>query len=526
MKWTSFIKNAINASIAYNTYNSNVNLDEINQSIQSFTSEFNSEMSQLNETLNKGFAMLSFELAIQSSIFKEALSVLKNKRKAEAEELKEFGINALRNGWVDDAIQDFKKSIEINRYDYQVYYLLSKCYFLLDDNYNQDLFLQQAFHYSSEDPSFRQYIGLDIVGRLISESKYDDAQEVINQLEALLQSNLSHTPLILSKIIISIYTKKITSDLLDWVDLAIESYDGQKPDRILMVLLVLSEKLDVENREKVIGRINLSKYAISLKSAQNLYFSLSNLEKILSLLDSVNLPNSFLRYTPKSVAEKYLPLYQLVPDYLKKIEISKERLKNISVENFKVLSFLETKLITVEDLILNRLQEILKEKTPDFDPYYESIQQPIELKNGDKILNQCILDNNEVVTLTYFKLIILDEKQQVFVYDLHDDIINLDKYRLSKDLYESFYLKDRLSEKLLLINKSGIGTYNNINLLLNRGIENAIFYMNLSGLNRYLNNLNVYLDIFLEVHKLESEKKDNSLHEPESPNSNDIIFLD
>jgi hypothetical protein len=120
MNWSQYIRDAATISTAYNTFQTGKKLDALNENLNDFKEKTNAELERLTATLQQGFSILSMELAIQSQIFRNVLNVLKEKRKTEAEELKNFGLKALRNGWIEDAIEDFNKSLEQNRYDYQV----------------------------------------------------------------------------------------------------------------------------------------------------------------------------------------------------------------------------------------------------------------------------------------------------------------------------------------------------------------------------------------------------------------------
>ena len=248
MNWAQFIRDSATVATSYNTFQTSKKLDSLNDALDDFKNQTSAELGRLTDTIQKGFSMLSMELAVQSKIFKHILNVLKEKRKTEAEELKNFGLKALRNGWINDAIEDFNKSIELNRYDYQVYYLLSKCYFLQDDIIKQTHFLQMSFQYSAEDSLFRQYVGLDIVGQLIKDKKFDEAKEVVAYLEGLLDGDINITPLLMCKLYIAIFSGVINDSTLDIIDKAIDNYEGDEPSRIIMVISALSNFVDSQKK--------------------------------------------------------------------------------------------------------------------------------------------------------------------------------------------------------------------------------------------------------------------------------------
>ncbi|MBK9718833.1 MAG: hypothetical protein IPO85_15215 [Saprospiraceae bacterium] len=222
----------------------------MNESLSDFKKQSIQETEKLRNSIERGFGLLSLEMAVQSQIFKNILSVLSEKRKTEAEELKSFGLKALRNGWINDAIEDFNKSLEFNRYDYQVYYLLSKCYFLLNDFDKQNNYLQMAFQYSTEDAGFRQYIGLDIVGHLVKDKKFIEANDVVEFLENYLNNNLDLSPLLMCKIYIDVVSKNVTNKTLEFIDKAIENYESDDPSKIILVIRALSFLLMTTQKNK------------------------------------------------------------------------------------------------------------------------------------------------------------------------------------------------------------------------------------------------------------------------------------
>jgi hypothetical protein len=542
MNWSQFIRDAATVATAYNTYQTSKKLDTLNESLDDFKNQTSGELSKLTATMQKGFSMLSMELAVQSQIFKNILNVLKEKRKTEAEELKNFGLKALRNGWIPDAIDDFNKSIELNRYDYQVYYLLSKCYFLQDDTEKQDHYLQMAFQYSSEDSMFRQYVGLDIVGQLVKEKKFDEAKDVVQYLEGLLDGDIELTPLLMCKLYIDIFSGIVNDRTLEIIDKAIDNYEGDEPSRIITVIKALSHFVNDQQKSLIENKLNLKKFAITKKYGSNVVTYLDNIEKILTFIYINAESSSILKIAPDAVIQRYFPLYKSAPKIIDRIREFKNRISNVTIDDYDKFNFVSPLLKQVEEGILSDVSKVYKKSEDgnfNSNPFQQSFQPELNFNvgQGDKILVQCKLSNNELITLTYFKLIIIDKNKNTFNYDLLDDFLNVDKDEIRIDEVKAsdkqtdqitFYLRDKLSDKILLFSSSSYFTesygsrdkYANIlNLLWSRAINNILIYLNFRSFNSNLALLESCID-FIGV----SSTSQNS--NAKSGSSIDVEFLD
>ena len=542
MNWSQFIRDAATVATAYNTYQTSKKLDTLNESLDDFKNQTSAELSKLTATMQKGFSMLSMELAVQSQIFKNILNVLKEKRKTEAEELKNFGLKALRNGWIPDAIDDFNKSIELNRYDYQVYYLLSKCYFLQDDTEKQDHYLQMAFQYSSEDSMFRQYVGLDIVGQLVKEKKFDEAKDVVQYLEGLLDGDIELTPLLMCKLYIDIFSGNVNDKTLQIIDKAIDNYEGDEPSRIITVIKALSHFVNEQQKSLIENKLNLKKFAITKKYGSNVVTYLDNIEKILTFIYTNADSSSILKIAPDAVIQKYFPLYKSAPKIIDRIREFKNRISNVTIDDYDKFNFVSPLIKQVEEGILSDVSKVYKKSEDgnfNSNPFRQSFQPELNFNvgQGDKILVQCKLSNNELITLTYFKLIIIDKNKNTFKYDLLDDFLNVGKDEIRIDEIKAsdkqtdqitFYLRDKLSDKILLFSSSSYFTesygsrekYANIlNLLWSRAVNNILIYLNFRSFNNNLALLESCID-FIGI----SSTSQNS--NAKSGSSNDVEFLD
>jgi tetratricopeptide (TPR) repeat protein len=506
MSWSQFIRDSASINTSYNTYQTNKKLDNLNDSLNDFKKQTSLELGKLTDTIQNGFSMLSMELAVQSQIFKNIYNVLKEKRTSEAEELKNFGLKALRNGWTKDAIEDFNKSIELNRYDYQVYYLLSKCYFLLDDIENQNNYLQKAFQYSSEDPLFRQYVGLDIVGQLVKEKKFDEAEEVVRFLESLINDQIEITPLLMCKLYIDIFSGNINEKTLQIIERAIDNYEGEDPSRIITVIKSLSHFVNEQQCKMIENKLNLKKFSIIKKYGSNVLNDLDNIEKALLFIYTNIDTTSILKMAPGSVINRFFPLYKSCPKIIDRIREFKNKIANIVIDDYDKFNFIAPIIKKIERGIFEDISNVYRKTEDDnfnTNPFFQNFPPELNFNVGeeDKILVQCKLNNNELITLTYFKLIIIDKNKKTFIYDLVDDFINVEKGEIRTEEVNAgekkvdqitFFLKDKISDKVLLFSSSSYFTphfgtrekhANVLSLLWIRAINNILIYLDFKSFN-------------------------------------------
>jgi hypothetical protein len=539
MGWAQFLRDTATFATANNTYQANKKLETLNDSLEDFKHQTVAELSKLQETVEKGLSMLSFELAIQSSTFKNIFTVLKEKRKTEAEELKNFGIKALRNGWIKDAVEDFNKSIELNRYDYQVYYLLSKCHSLLDDKDKQNHCLQMAFQYSVDDSEFRQYIGLDIVGKLIKEKKFEEAKDVVLFLEKLLDKNSDLTPLLISKIYIDIFSESFSENTISLIDRAVDNYEGDEPSRIITVLTVLSNYVTDNKKQIIENRLNLKKLEIMKKYASHFLISIDNIEKILIFIYKNDDNHFLLKVTPEEVFSRYFPLYKSIPDIVDSIRAFKTRINKITISSYDTFRYLSQVVRQIENILIKNVKAIYEkyeDKSFNTSPFAQNLVPELQFNVGvdDKILAQCKLQNGELITLTYFKIIAIDSDKNKYECDLLDNLVNIECERLREedvklmDNDDKFYkkvvfsLKDKTNGKLLFLSSSNnyskdygkfdtihkIDNYENVlNLIWSRAFFNINIYVNYKNLNSSIEAINSCLKV---VNNKIDDNKNNS----------------
>jgi len=541
MSWQQFFRDSISVSTAINTYNTSKNLENIDRSIQDFKEQSERSLNNISASINKGFAKLSLELALQSKIFANILTVLKDKRKVEAEELKNFGIEALRNGWIEEAIADFLKSIELNRYDYQVYFLLSKCFFIQENYIEQENYLKKAFKYSSVDLDFQQYVLFDIIGKLISDQNWIEAREIIQRYEYNIKLDQLSVPILLSKLSVNFQEGLVNDESLSIISFAIDKYEADEPSRIVEVIELLSKNLPVLEKQKVDQKINAKKFVIAKKFGINLMTSINNIEaSLIFLKNSEN--ESLIKSVPKSVIKRFFPIFNEFSSLLNDINSIKLNISNFSNQSFEQIRYISSILQKLDYEIIETIKKLYAKKDKgsfNSEPFKQPwmSQKNIAVDSGDKVLIECVLNDQRVITLSYFKLIISNNTNSTY-YDLYDEFLNVQKEDIrideisfqtqSTDLITP-YLRDLVSKKIILFSSSKMVTsqygssekYANVlDLLWSRATNNLIICLNLSLSELSLQKFKKIVDYLNELLAKEPTKELDS-----NTNIDDIEFL-
>ncbi len=424
----------------------NFKLDNLNESIQHFEKQTIAEIGRLKKSVEKGFSDISFELAVQSDIFRSIDRALKDKVAVEAKEHMRFGIKALQNKWYDDAKADFEKSIELNRYDHKVYYLLSKCYEGLVNREKQDEYLEKAFHYAKNDPSFQQYIGLDMAGLLMDDGDMDSAREVAKSIINMLpEEKRSASPLLLCQLRIDVKANNITDDTLSVISQLIDNHDYKYQIKMINIVIALTEDVDGEYKTKIDNLLNLKKAALSKSCAQMLQNSLNNVK---------NLITNYIRWTLRIF--DFIVESKIVTAQKKIMELCMNETYDIkisTVENFNKYYYLLCESMNLERNMMNIMRyrmvdllDIFKEMKKATKVFYD-----FEIKD-DRLLWQ-VADREDIITLSCYSLIITKnalsdiKKPVTYTYPLD----SLDKLEFEKtmevDAYDDFLRMYKIEEK-------------------------------------------------------------------------------
>lgn len=500
MSWMQFLRDTAVFSTAYNTHQTSKKLDKINDSIKDFKNQMSEDIGRVRETLERGFSILSLELATQSKTFKNIETVLKNKRKNEAEELKNMGLKALKNGWYKDALDEFSKSIELNKYDYQVYYLSAKCFEQLKDYSQQELFLKKSLFYSSEDIEFRDYVILDIVGLLIKSKQNEEAINLFETLYSAENQSECSSPIHLSKLIIDIFSNTYDEQTLKHIDGAITKYKGEDHSRIISAIEILMDFVDRKFRDNIEKRLNRNKSEMIKDTGKLLNIKLKNLSLLIDSLESneKNFKHSFketqlmqnkymLSLDSDESTEKWMnnkelsraaSLYssrltvwsnipyvmkeRLFPDFVSLANLKKTITQCIALtENSKLSDY---QAIVYLDRLLDQLymqsfistKELLQTTgkrsvlSNILNPTNGNIL-PFNVGQNDNIIYQCRFEDESLLTLTYFSVILLDKNKKSYKYTINEYLTNLEFEELNNTVQ---VFKNILKDKPLSVTYS------------------------------------------------------------------------
>jgi tetratricopeptide (TPR) repeat protein len=133
-----------------------LNLERVNDGIEGLQATFNEAMGEF-----------IWRIEQQTETLKEILKVIQEPLTTQAIELKKRAVIAHHNGWIEEAIKDFKAAEKMNRYDYTIYMNLGFIFFARIKNKPKTAIeyfkkaVKYAIPYSNEHASFALfYIGV------------------------------------------------------------------------------------------------------------------------------------------------------------------------------------------------------------------------------------------------------------------------------------------------------------------------------------------------------------------------------
>lgn len=539
MSWKQFFKDTAFYNTVYNVHKINQGVQDLNDSVKEFSDQSHRDIQNLTQVIQDNLSAITLELTLHTKLFRQILEVLKNKKKAEAEELKQFGLHALKNGWFEDAEKDFLESIKINRYDYQVYYLLSKVTSQKQNFDEQGEYLKKAYEYAGEDAAFKEYVLLDIAVLYLQLGEIETVKSIIENIK--LRGEQTFVTCMM-RIILDIKINHVTDETFINIENAIDLYESEEPARIIQAIKALSTLLPIDEQSKVENILNKKKLTICKKFGLNTLTRVENLNKLLTYILSND--NFIKGVVPTTIIQKVFPYYYKLTEVLSKLDLTKAKLHDITINNYEKLSIMPPYLEQIEDRIISDYRNLLAQKQEGnflANPFEQTLTPELNFNLGsdDKILVQVKLDTGEFLTLSYFKFLIIPDKNSVITYDLLEDFTNiendiLDKKEFTIDttqlekaidnfLYKErernigtsekikFFLRDTKTGKILTINDSSQyttrfgsrdGFANLFNLLMGRTHYNIQYLLMLKMFNvssiQLENILNFYLDIKVE----------------------------
>ena len=122
---------------------------------------------ELQATFEWGFTELIWQIEQEREVLKNILKVLQAPLDTEAKELRKRAEYAYRNGWIDDAFEDFLESEKKNRYDFTIHQNLGNIYlFEKKDPGNALEYYEKAVKYATPKSSYYTSISLLHMGLL------------------------------------------------------------------------------------------------------------------------------------------------------------------------------------------------------------------------------------------------------------------------------------------------------------------------------------------------------------------------
>jgi len=122
-------------------------------------------LESLAATFEWGFSELVWQLEEQREILRDILRVLQAPLDTQAKELKKRAEYAYRNGWFDDALEDFLESEKKNRYDFTIHQNLGNIYFFEKKNPEKALeYYEKAAKYATPESPYHASIAFLHIG--------------------------------------------------------------------------------------------------------------------------------------------------------------------------------------------------------------------------------------------------------------------------------------------------------------------------------------------------------------------------
>jgi len=541
-------------AVVFDIANSSRKMDKSLNSIEDSVKETNHRLEQLSIDINKHLININTELVLQSKILSNIFNILQNKRKTEAEELKKFGIFALKNHWFNEAEEDFLESLKFNKYDYQVYFLLSKVYANRGDNDKQIEYLNKSLKYSIEDVDFQPFIFMDMVLICINNSDFETADMLLKK--SILTKKC--TASCLTTAIVDIKRDNVSENTFKSIEDSIDLYESESPARIIEAVIAISTMLNQENKVKIQRVINKSKYKVLKQYSAISVMKINNLIDILSQIS--NDSNFITAIVPKPMIQQYCDNFKGISKIISQLKSLTKLLTNISIESYDYLvkfsdffNYFISELISSYRLVLdykkegNFLEHPFNQK---FNPEY-----PITgLKDNENILVQVELMSESLLTLTNQNIIITKKNRGSNILSIEEvgnidfEIINKEEVLVpykdrpmgSDDDYYfdaiTFLLKKRDTEQILIIDKSLYYSkdYGNrkkfaniLTLLWSLSLYNYLIITSMKKINTTLDIINRINDSYSEILMKYQIKSNNvSDDEIEFIDDEDVEFVD
>jgi len=119
----------------------------------------------LGSAFEWGFSEMIWELEQQRTVLEEILKVLQAPLDTQAKELRTRAQEAYANGWIGDALEDFLKSEEKNRYDFTIHQSLGNIYLFHKKNAERAVeYYEKAVKYATAKSAYHASLALLHIG--------------------------------------------------------------------------------------------------------------------------------------------------------------------------------------------------------------------------------------------------------------------------------------------------------------------------------------------------------------------------
>jgi tetratricopeptide (TPR) repeat protein len=178
---------------------------ENQEEISSALSDVSYEMSRIGEGLEEmtaaiewGFGELARQMERQRDVLNRILERIEAPLDTQARELKKRALNAYKNGWFDEALEDFLEAEKKNRYDFTIHQSIGNIYFLRKhDTVRAVEYYEKAFKYAlPESPYYASYAKLHIgLVRYLGgdfEAAYEATKWAVNSSSDIPEAHFQH----------------------------------------------------------------------------------------------------------------------------------------------------------------------------------------------------------------------------------------------------------------------------------------------------------------------------------------------
>lgn len=141
-----------------------VSQDRITQETKRISSgidELTRGFENISYTFEWGFSEMIWHLEENSALLEEILAVLQAPLNTRAKELRKRASDAYRNGWIDEAMEDFLESEKLNRYDFTIHQSVGNIYLFHKKNSEKALeYYKKAVKYATPRSALHTSIAL------------------------------------------------------------------------------------------------------------------------------------------------------------------------------------------------------------------------------------------------------------------------------------------------------------------------------------------------------------------------------